>query len=117
MKILFILNDAPYGTEKDYNCLRLAMSIQKENAQIGLDIFLMADAVGCAVAGQKTAQGYYNLERMIKSVLNRGGRVKCCGTCMEARGFEPEDLVEGAEKSTMQELTVLTLQADKVLTF
>jgi len=30
MKILFILNEAPYGSEKTYNALRLAMALQKD---------------------------------------------------------------------------------------
>lgn len=34
MKYLFIINDAPYGTEKAYNVLRFAMQLQKES---GLD--------------------------------------------------------------------------------
>ncbi len=32
MKVLIIINDAPYGTEKAYNALRLAMALQKEHA-------------------------------------------------------------------------------------
>jgi len=31
-KILIIINDAPYGTEKAYNALRMAMTLQKEHA-------------------------------------------------------------------------------------
>jgi uncharacterized protein involved in oxidation of intracellular sulfur len=31
MKILFIINDAPYGSEKAYNGLRMAMTLQKEH--------------------------------------------------------------------------------------
>lgn len=117
MNILFIINDAPYGTEKAYNALRLAMNIKKEDSQAGVNIFLMADAVGCAIPNQKTPQGYYNIERMLKSVLNKGGKIKCCGSCLEARGLDSIKLIEGAEKSTMQELTELTLQSDRVLTF
>ena len=30
MKCLNIINEAPYGTEKGYNALRLAMQIQKD---------------------------------------------------------------------------------------
>ena len=63
MKILLILNDAPYGTEKAYNALRLAMALQKEQADTEVLIFLMADAVTCAMPKQATPQGYYNLER------------------------------------------------------
>ncbi|MBN1560432.1 DsrE family protein [candidate division KSB1 bacterium] len=117
MTILFIINDAPYGTEKAYNALRLAMSIQKEAPETVLAIFLMADAVGCALPNQATPQGYYNIERMLKAVLNKGGVVKCCGSCLEARGMASLNLAQGAEKSNMKELTELTLQADKVLVF
>ena len=49
MKILFIINDAPYGTEKAYNALRLAMTLQKGHSDIVIHIFLMADAVICAI--------------------------------------------------------------------
>lgn len=76
MKILIIINDAPYGTEKAYNALRLSMGIQKESSETELKIFLMADAVSCGVSNQKTPQGYYNIERMIKSIINKGGKIK-----------------------------------------
>jgi uncharacterized protein involved in oxidation of intracellular sulfur len=35
MKVLFVINDAPYGTEKAYNALRLAMALQKEQPDPG----------------------------------------------------------------------------------
>ena len=44
-KILIIINDAPYGTEKAYNALRMAMTIQKEHQEAEIKIFLLADAV------------------------------------------------------------------------
>ena len=75
MKYLFIVNDGPYGTEKAYNALRLAMVMQKEVAA-DIRVFLMADAVGNAVTGQNTPQGYYNVERMLKGILVKGGKVK-----------------------------------------
>jgi sulfur relay (sulfurtransferase) complex TusBCD TusD component (DsrE family) len=53
MSILFVINDAPYGTEKAYNALRLAMALQKEHTSLDLRIFLLADAVLCALPGQK----------------------------------------------------------------
>lgn len=31
MRILFIINDAPYGSEKACNALRMAMTLQKEH--------------------------------------------------------------------------------------
>ena len=117
MKILFIINHAPYGTEKAYNALRLAMNIQKESAETEVAIFLMADAVGCGIPNQNTPQGYYNIERMLKSVILKGGIVKACGTCMDARGFTDLKLMDGVERSNMKELTELTLTSEKVITF
>jgi uncharacterized protein involved in oxidation of intracellular sulfur len=61
-------------------------------------------------------QGYYNLELMVKSVA-RKGVVLLCGTCMDARGITDADVVEGAERSTMDELADATLAADRVLVF
>lgn len=45
MKILIILNDAPYGTERSYNALRLAKNLTKHDPTMELTLFLMADAV------------------------------------------------------------------------
>ena len=117
MKILLIINDAPYGSEKAYNALRLAMMTQKEHPEGEVQIFLMADAVTCALPNQATPQGYYNIERMLRSVISKGGEVKACGTCSDARGIRGLLLIEGIELSTMSQLAQWTLDADKVLTF
>ncbi len=117
MKILIVINDAPYGTEKAYNALRMAMTLQKKHAEVEVRIFLLADAVGCAIPNQKTPNGYYNIERMLKSVVNKGGLVKACGSCSEARGISELKLIEGVEISNMKEFSGWTVEADKVLTF
>jgi uncharacterized protein involved in oxidation of intracellular sulfur len=114
MKVLFILDDPPYGTERSFNGLRLAKALQGKGAEV--TVFLMADAVACAKAGQKVPQGYYNLELMVKSVA-RKGEVLLCGTCMDARGLTDTEIVEGARRSTMDELAERTLAAERVLVF
>ena len=116
MKILFILNDPPYGTERCYNALRLVHTLLKKEPEAELTVFLMADAVIAARQGQKTPDGYYNMERMLKRVLAKGA-VLLCGTCMEARGMTDADVMDGARRSTMDELGEVTLAADKVLVF
>jgi len=75
MNILFILNDAPYGTEKSYNALRIAMALQKEHIKVMVRFFLMADAVSCALINQQTPSGYYNIQRMLRSVISKGSDV------------------------------------------
>lgn len=117
MKVLIIINDAPYGTEKAYNALRLAMQIQKDYANSQIDIFLMGDAVSCAIPNQNTPGGYYNIERMLKSVVLKNGQIKICTSCVEARGLKEMKFVEGASLSSMQELTQLTIESNKLITF
>lgn len=116
-KVLILINDAPYGTEKAYNALRLAMQLGKDHEDIELRVFLMADATNCALANQNTPNGYYNIERMLKSVITKGGKVKICGSCAEARGLKSAPLIEGTEISTMAELTNWVVDSDKVVTF
>lgn len=114
-KILFILNEAPYGSERSYNGLRLAGALTGKD-DIQVRVFLMADAVGCAKAGQKVPEGFYNIQLMLGKVI-RKGEVALCGTCMDARGLAGDELVEGAVKSTLAQLADWTLEADKVVTF
>ncbi len=117
MKILFILNDPPYGTERCYNALRLAHALLKNDPETGITVFLMADAVVAAKADQKTPDGYYNIERMLKRVLGVKGQILLCGTCMDARGLTDAGMIAGARRSSMDELATATVEAGKVLVY
>ncbi len=66
----FILNHAPYGTEKSYNALRIALALLKKKEPVR--IFMLDDGIFNAVKGQKTPDGYYNIERMMNSLVRRG---------------------------------------------
>ncbi len=116
MKYLIILNDAPYGSERSYNALRLAGSLLKQESAV-VSVFLMGDAAGCAVASQTTPNGYYNIERMLKGLAAKGAKIGICGSCMDARGVKPEFIAEGTRRSSLDELTAWTQEADKVLVF
>ena len=113
MKTLFILNDAPYGTERSYNALRLAGVLSKREGQ-ELRVFLIGDASTCARSGQKLPQGYYNIEVMLKNVVRNKANIGVCGTCMDARGMIESELIEGIKRSTMEELTNWSEWADKI---
>ena len=99
MNTLFVLNDAPYGTERSYNGLRLARSLSKLDGEV-VRVFLMGDAVACAKHGQKVPEGYYNAGDMVRMV---GGEVGLCGTCMDARGLTEAEVVQGPRRSTLKE--------------
>lgn len=115
-RTLFLLNDPPYGTERSYNALRLAGSLAKRDGE-EVRIFLMGDAAACAKSGQKVPSGYYNLETMLKSPINRGAEVGVCGTCMDARGITEGELVSGTRRSALEELSDWTQWADRALVF
>ena len=53
------------------NALRLAMNLIKR-PQAAVRLFLIGDGVACARKGQSTPDGYYNVERMVRSVVRRG---------------------------------------------
>ncbi len=72
--VLFVLNDGPYGSERSYNALRHAMAVSKQ-PDTEVRLFLMADATTCALAGQKTPEGYYSIERMLKGLATKKARV------------------------------------------
>lgn len=116
MKILFVLNDAPYGSERTYNGLRLAGALAKREDD-GVRVFLMGDSVAAAHAHQKVPQGFYNAEVMLGSVARHGGEIGACGTCMDARGLAPEELAAGVHRGTLEELATWTTEADRVLVF
>ncbi len=117
MKTLLIINDPPYGTERAYNALRLVHALLKKAPRTEVAVFLMADSVVSAKAGQKTPDGYYNVERMLKRVLAGNGKVLLCGTCLDARGLDDAALMAGARRSTMDELATMTVAVDKVMVF
>jgi uncharacterized protein involved in oxidation of intracellular sulfur len=116
MKSLFVLNDAPYGTERSYNGLRLAVALLK-SPDNEVHVFLMGDAVTCAKAGQKVAQGFYNIELIVNRVIHSKGQVGLCGSCMDARGMAATEIVAGAHRSSMEEFAQWTQWADKVIVF
>lgn len=114
-KLLFIINDAPYGSERAYNALRLAGNLAgREGTDV--KVFLLADGVGCAKSGQKVPEGFYNIQLMLHKLLQHA-EVALCGTCMDARGLQETDLIEGAKRGTLSQLGDWTLAADKVLVF
>lgn len=63
------------------------------------------------------AELHSNLEVMLGAVARQGGQIGVCGTCMDARRLAADGPVEGAHRSTLDELTTWTQWADKTLEF
>ena len=116
MNTLFILNDAPYGSERSYNALRLAGTLSKEEGE-EVKVFLIGDAVVCAKAGQKVPEGFYNVELMLRRVVRNSGEVGVCGSCIDARAITEAEIIDVSHKSSLAELTSWTQWAHKVIAF
>ena len=116
-KVLMIVNESAYGSERTYNGLRLAGALAKREG-VQARVFLIGDAVTCAKTGQRVPAGYYSIETMLGTLLQNHGEVGVCGSCIDARGIADADLTQGARRSSMEELATWTGEwADKVIVF
>ena len=73
-KLIIIIQDAPYGSEKAYNALRYASALL--NIRVSVNVFLLADGVGAAKCNQKVPTGYYNTADMLGRLIAKGVKVK-----------------------------------------
>jgi uncharacterized protein involved in oxidation of intracellular sulfur len=112
-----IISDPPYGTERAWNALRLALASVSVAVKSKVNIFLLGDAVSAAKRGQNTPEGYYNLEKMLCDLIKAGATVRACGTCLKARALGEEDLIEGVGVGTMMELAKWVKESRVVLSF
>lgn len=116
MKILVILNDPPYGSERTYNGLRLAGALAKQSDN-QVRVFLMGDAASAGKAGQKVPSGFYNIQLMLERVVHAKGEISACGSCLDARAIKDEELAEIVHRGSLDQLAQWTAWADKVLVF
>ena len=112
LKYLFILSDSPYGNQRAYNGLRLAVSLSRKAA---VRVFLLGDGVLCGVSGFVPAHADYNPQELLRSISSTEAGIAACGTCMEARGIAVESLIPQVRRSSMEELVAWTEECEKVI--
>ena len=116
MNVLVLCQGPAYGDERSYNGLRLAGALAKRDGT-EVRVFLIGDAVTCAVAGQKVPDGYYHLDRMVTAAGRHDTAIGCCGTCLDARAIADEQLARPARRATLDDLADWVLWADRTVTF
>jgi uncharacterized protein involved in oxidation of intracellular sulfur len=114
-RVTMVLLDAPYGTEKVLTALRIAEALL--TVDTGVRIFLHADSVTAAKKGQSPPKGYYNVEEMLKKLIDKGVEVRSCLTCTKARGLIQEDFIEGAVVGKTLDLARWIKDSKKVMVF
>ena len=107
-----IIGDGPYTKERPFTMLRFAYTALLEDHKI--NIFLVEDGI---LAGKKNQDptAYDNVGKWMKDVISEGANVKACGVCMKARGLTDDDLIEGIQKTTMNSLVEMCVEADNVI--
>ena len=113
--VTIVLQDAPYGSEKVWNALRLFEALLTLGSRVR--IFLYADSVTAAKKGQTTPKGFYNIEEMLKKLLSKGAEVRSCLTCTSARGLTQDDFIEGAVVGKTIDLARWVNEGGQVLVF
>ena len=111
---LFVFNDSPYGSQRTYNGLRLALALARTRP---IRVFLLGDGVTCALAGPAPADPAYSPQEMLREIADAGSPVHACRTCMEARGLTETTLIPAVRPGTLDQLVAWTEGAGKVLTF
>ncbi len=115
--ILIILGNPPYdGSDAAWNALRLVGQLHKDGAVVRL--FLMNDAVDLARESVQPPTGYFDLVKMVKELIAAGVSLRVCGTCQGRCGVaKGEPYYQGANKSSMTELSEWVRTSNHVLTF
>lgn len=70
-----------------------------------------------ALAGLTPADASYNVHELFKHLTQRDVQIGVCRTCLEQRGLPDTMLIEGARRSTIDDLSAWTEEAEKVLVF
>jgi uncharacterized protein involved in oxidation of intracellular sulfur len=116
MQYLFIFNDSPYSSQRTYNGLRLAISLAR-TAENKVQAFLFGDGVVSGLGAPAPLNAFYNVQELLTQLAQRGAAIGACKTCLEQRGISDEMLLPVVKRSTLDDLTAWTEEADKVMVF
>lgn len=99
-----------YSTDAEtvWNAFRLGVFARKEGDAV--NVFLLAKGVEC----ETLDTGQFPVTTQMKDLLERGGKILACGTCLKLRGSEGTEL---CPLSSMKELYELVRDSDKVVSF
>jgi tRNA 2-thiouridine synthesizing protein D len=111
-KMTIVISSGPYTHERSYTALRLALTSLIEG--IDVNLFLVEDGVLVAHKGQEPKE-YANALEWLQRAIDEGAKVRVCGICIKGRGIKPEDLIEGAEVTTMEGLVDWIKESDQTI--
>ena len=93
--------------ERVWNAFRLANTAL--DAGHDVETFLLGDGVEAPDLEHEK----FNLHGIMLKYAQNGGELEACGTCLDSRGLDPDDL---RPRSSMDEYLRIVEEADEVLT-
>lgn len=99
--LTLFVTPTPFGAESPVSALRLAEAALAKGYPVNL--FLSADAVYGAAAGQKAA-GLPQVGERLEELVAKGARVDLCGSCLQLRGLKQDHRVAGPQPSSLKNL-------------
>ena len=115
INVLFILNDAPIEAGRSLNGLCLASSMSLRSSAY-VRVFLLGSAAACAcrARGQRERE---DAALLLTTVIRHGGEVRMCERCTDEQPGCVGDLIEGASRTSLAELSRWIAEADRLLVF
>jgi len=111
--LTIFLTAAPYAGESVSTAMRLARAVLEAGHRVNL--FAAADGVYAFTTGHR-AKGVPHAEAGFRVLLEQGQHVALCGSCLATRGIKREQLLPGAEPSSMEGLFRLIRASDILIT-
>lgn len=116
MQLLLINNQKSYSGKDDcWNLLRLAQTALSKGHKV--NIFLINDGVELANVNIKPPENYFNLQDILKEIIEKGATVKLCKTCIDRCGINEDEILEGVIVAGMDNLLQWIEESDKVVSF
>lgn len=106
--LTLFLTATPFASESPATALHLAEAALEKGYRVNL--FLSADAVYCASAGQK-AIGLPTVGEKLPELIEKGLRVDLCGSCLQLRGLKREQRIEGPHPSSLKNLFTMARES------
>jgi len=106
--LTLFLTATPFGSQSPFTTLNLAEAALDKGYQVNL--FLSADGVYCAAAGQK-AMGLPPIAERLTNLIAKGLRVDLCGSCLHLRGLKREMRIDGPQPSSLKNLFAMMAQS------
>lgn len=112
--LTLFLTAPPFGSQSPSTVLNLAEAALDRGYRVNL--FLSADAVYCASAGQK-AIGLPQVGERLTALMEKGLRVDLCGSCLQLRGLKGEMRIAGAKPSSLKNLFGMMAESHAFIAF